>query len=66
MGEEKTQAVLLREVAQQFCKEGVFPVVPKRVQQRPQPVVLALRKLVKRQPSFIKVFIRDQGIHICF
>ncbi|GJN04571.1 hypothetical protein PR202_ga22132 [Eleusine coracana subsp. coracana] len=59
MGDEKAQVVLLREIAQQLCRDGaMFPAVPMKVQQRPlQPVVVAQRKLARRRPSFVKVFI---------
>ncbi|XP_062182838.1 myosin-binding protein 7-like [Phragmites australis] len=58
MGDEKAQVVLLREIAQQLCKEAApFPAVPLKVQPRPQPVVVAQRKVVKRQSFFAKFFI---------
>ncbi|XP_066338269.1 myosin-binding protein 7-like [Miscanthus floridulus] len=58
MGDEKAQVVLLREIAQQLCRDAApFPAVPLKVQPRPQPVVMAQRKVVKRQSSFAKVFI---------
>jgi len=58
MGDEKAQVVLLREIAQQLCRDTApFPAVPVKVQPRPQPVVMAQRKVVKRQSSFAKVFI---------
>ncbi|TVU24920.1 hypothetical protein EJB05_27386, partial [Eragrostis curvula] len=58
MGDEKAQVVLLREIAQQLCKEGAgFPPVRMKVQPCPQPVVAEQRKVAKRQPCFVKVFI---------
>jgi hypothetical protein len=58
MGDEKAQVILLREVAQQLCRDAApFPAVPLKAQPRPQPVVMAQRKVVKRQSSFAKVFI---------
>ncbi|KAK3118938.1 hypothetical protein QOZ80_9BG0710960 [Eleusine coracana subsp. coracana] len=59
MGDEKAQVVLLREIAQQLCREGtMFPAVPMKVQLRPmQPVVVAQRKLARRRPGFVKIFI---------
>jgi hypothetical protein len=53
MGDEKAQVLLLRDIAQQLCKEGV--AVPTKV--LPQPVVVAQRKLVKRLPCFVRVFV---------
>ncbi|CAN6372515.1 unnamed protein product [Urochloa humidicola] len=60
MGDEKAQVVLLREIAQQLCKDAApFPAVPLKVQAQPrlQPVVVAQRKVVKKQNSFLKIFI---------
>ncbi|CAO2149335.1 unnamed protein product [Urochloa humidicola] len=60
MGDEKAQVVLLREMTQQLCKDAApFPAVPLKVQAQPrlQPVVVAQRKVVKKQNSFIKIFI---------
>ncbi|CAL4980586.1 unnamed protein product [Urochloa decumbens] len=60
MGDEKAQVVLLREIAQQLCKDAApFPAVPLKVQAQPrlQPVVAAQRKVVKKQNSFFKIFI---------
>ncbi|KAF8665245.1 hypothetical protein HU200_054141 [Digitaria exilis] len=53
MSDEKAQVVLLREIAQQLCKDAApFPGVPLKVQPRPQPVVVAQRKVVKKKTSF--------------
>ncbi|KXG28744.1 hypothetical protein SORBI_3005G160900 [Sorghum bicolor] len=58
MGDEKAQVVLLREIAQQLCRDTApFPAVPLKVQPRLQPVVTAQRKVVKRQSSFARIFI---------
>ncbi|CAO2142087.1 unnamed protein product [Urochloa humidicola] len=60
MGDEKAQVVLLREIAQQLCKDAApFPAVPLKVQAQPrlQPVVVAQRKVAKKQNSFLKIFI---------
>lgn len=58
MGDEKAQVVLLREIAQQLCRDAApFPAVPLKVQPRPQPFVMAQRKVVKRHSSFAKIFI---------
>nr|CAB3490094.1 unnamed protein product [Digitaria exilis] len=58
MSDEKAQVVLLREIAQQLCKDAApFPGVPLKVQPRPQPVVVAQRKVVKKKTSFVKIFI---------
>ncbi|RLM58000.1 myosin-binding protein 7 [Panicum miliaceum] len=58
MGDEKAQVVLLREIAQQLCRDATpFPAVPLKVQPRLQPVVMAQRKVVKKQTSFVKIFI---------
>ncbi|CAO2146933.1 unnamed protein product [Urochloa humidicola] len=60
MGDEKAQVILLREIAQQLCKDAApFPAVPLKVQAQPrlQPVVAAQRKVVKKQNSFFKIFI---------
>ncbi|PUZ45282.1 hypothetical protein GQ55_8G209500 [Panicum hallii var. hallii] len=58
MGDEKAQVVLLREIAQQLCRDAApFPAVPLKVQPRLQPVVVAQRKVVKKQTSFVKIFI---------
>ncbi|XP_004979533.2 myosin-binding protein 7 [Setaria italica] len=58
MGDEKVQVVLLREIAQQLCKDTApFPAVPLKVQPRLQPVVMAQRKVVKKRNSFVKIFI---------
>ncbi|CAL5009267.1 unnamed protein product [Urochloa decumbens] len=58
MGEEKAQVVLLREIAQQLCRDATpFPAVPLKVQPRLQPVVVTQRKVVKKRSSFFKFFI---------
>jgi hypothetical protein len=59
MGDEKAQLVLLRETAQQLCRDAVpFPAVPLKVQPRLQPVVVTTqRKVVKKRDSFVKIFI---------
>ena len=58
MGDEKAQVVLLREIAKQLCRDAApFPAVPLKVQPRPQPVVVTQRKVVKKQTSFVKIFI---------
>ncbi|CAD6253484.1 unnamed protein product [Miscanthus lutarioriparius] len=59
MGDEKAQVVLLREIAQQLCRDAApFPAVPfKQAQPRLQSVVMAQRKVVKRQSSFARIFI---------
>jgi hypothetical protein len=57
MGDEKAQVILLREVAQQLCRDAAPFPAPLKAQPRPQPVVMAQRKVVKRQSSFAKVFI---------
>lgn len=58
MGDEKAQVVLLREIAQQLCKVAApFPSRLFLVQPRPQPVVIAQRKVVKKETSFVKIFI---------
>ncbi|CAN6381540.1 unnamed protein product [Urochloa humidicola] len=60
MRDEKAQVVLLREMAQQLCRDAApFPAVPLKVQAQPrlQPVVVAQRKVVKKQTSFVKMFI---------
>jgi hypothetical protein len=67
MGDEKAQVVLLREIAQQLCRDAApFPAVPVKVQPRPQQVVMAQRKVVKRQSSFAKVFIVTVIKVLCF
>jgi hypothetical protein len=59
MGDEKAQLVLLRETAQQLCRDTVpFPAVRLKVQPRLQPVVVTTqRKVVKKRDSFVKIFI---------
>jgi len=58
MGDEKAQVVLLREIAKQLCRDAApFPAVPLKVQPRLQPVVVTQRKVVKKQTSFVKIFI---------
>lgn len=58
MGAEKAQVVMLKEIAQQICKDSTpFPVVPSKMESAPQSVVVAQRKVVKRQPSVAKLFI---------
>ncbi|KAL6841588.1 hypothetical protein ACP4OV_028527 [Aristida adscensionis] len=58
MGDEKAQVVLLREIAQQLCKDAApFPAVPLKAQTRPQSVVVAQKKVVKRQPFFLKFLV---------
>uniref|UniRef100_A0A0D9XTH4 GTD-binding domain-containing protein n=1 Tax=Leersia perrieri TaxID=77586 RepID=A0A0D9XTH4_9ORYZ len=58
MGSEKAQVVLLREIAQKLCKEAApLRAVPVKVHSPPQPVVVAQRKVVKRQGSFVKFFV---------
>ncbi|KAL6654060.1 hypothetical protein ACP70R_007525 [Stipagrostis hirtigluma subsp. patula] len=58
IGDEKAQVVLLREIAQQLCKDAApFPAVSLKVQAKPQPVVVAQKKVVKRQPSFVKFIV---------
>ncbi|WVZ51036.1 hypothetical protein U9M48_002227 [Paspalum notatum var. saurae] len=59
MGDEKAQVVLLREIAQQLCRDTAVPftAAPLKAQPRLQPVVAPQRKLVKMQPCFVKVFV---------
>uniref|UniRef100_J3N957 GTD-binding domain-containing protein n=2 Tax=Oryza brachyantha TaxID=4533 RepID=J3N957_ORYBR len=58
MGSEKAQVLLLKEIAQKLCKEEGAPLqaISLKVQSPPQPVVVAQRKVVKRQ-SFVKFFV---------
>uniref|UniRef100_A0A0E0J3J4 GTD-binding domain-containing protein n=1 Tax=Oryza nivara TaxID=4536 RepID=A0A0E0J3J4_ORYNI len=58
MGSEKQQVVLLKEIAQKLCKEAApLQVIPFKVRSPPQPVVMAQRKVVKRQSFFAKFFV---------
>jgi hypothetical protein len=59
MGDEKARLVLLREAAQQLCRDAAsFPAFPLKVQPRLQPVVVTTHsKLVKKHNSFVKIFI---------
>ncbi|KAJ1275908.1 hypothetical protein BS78_05G172300 [Paspalum vaginatum] len=59
MGDEKAQVLLLREIAHQLCGDAApFAAVPIKPQPRLQPVVAAQRrKLLKRQPCFVKLFV---------
>ncbi|KAF0896684.1 hypothetical protein E2562_027029 [Oryza meyeriana var. granulata] len=58
MGSEKAQVVLLKEIAQKLCKEAApLQAIPFKVQSSPPPVVMAQRKVVKRQSFFVKFFV---------
>uniref|UniRef100_J3N962 Uncharacterized protein n=1 Tax=Oryza brachyantha TaxID=4533 RepID=J3N962_ORYBR len=58
-GSEKTQVLLLKEIGRKLCKEEGAPLqaISLKVQSPPQPMVVAQRKVVKRQGFFVKFFV---------